>query len=434
MRMRKLGHGHSVCFFAPIEVDRKLRVAANKGAHDTIEVIDILRWTMLESCSDIEHHIPHWTQQGLDFMARSSAWRTTLNTVGAHDGTTTLNGTFDQLKSAWLQPEAQTMNAMYGIQPFVNQLQSTYSLASNHPELGPRLEMLGVKHISSLKMDEEQEREVSHEIEQERSIERPPKRAAAPHAVHPDVMKFITKGKIPPQSSAFMTLVDSLAPADFAHVWWEKQPWLPGLLIATKDFAGPAASDGSLSPQPRRGDSEYMRPVNWIISSRRFDGLVVLSPFEINTLLPAIRESEHVSLHMYAPRVRQNMQPFDDLQFYCIPSPSPQGLPSKPSISLLSIFAGQLYLSDYEAYRTLCHSILGIYTGTGLSGSSEVAYDGFVTPVQRQDSCLAGSQFQQSPIPFLKTLLGFRRKGNEFTVTHMGKIMQGRILTKEDFD
>ncbi|KAH7917777.1 hypothetical protein BV22DRAFT_1042213 [Leucogyrophana mollusca] len=49
MRMRKLGHGHSVMFFAPLEVDRAIRLAAPKSDLERVESIDILRWTMLET-------------------------------------------------------------------------------------------------------------------------------------------------------------------------------------------------------------------------------------------------------------------------------------------------------------------------------------------------------------------------------------------------
>ncbi|KAJ3858551.1 hypothetical protein EV359DRAFT_3498, partial [Lentinula novae-zelandiae] len=66
MRLRQLGHGQSVLFFAPLEIARTIRADADKSDGDTIEVIDILRWAMLRTCEDIEHHIPHWVQQGVD--------------------------------------------------------------------------------------------------------------------------------------------------------------------------------------------------------------------------------------------------------------------------------------------------------------------------------------------------------------------------------
>ena len=72
--MRKLGNGHSVMFFAPIEVDRIIRAAAKKGDFDIVDLSDILHWAMLETCQDIQMRASHWVQQGLDFKMRHSAW------------------------------------------------------------------------------------------------------------------------------------------------------------------------------------------------------------------------------------------------------------------------------------------------------------------------------------------------------------------------
>ncbi|KAJ8593206.1 hypothetical protein M405DRAFT_716916, partial [Rhizopogon salebrosus TDB-379] len=74
MRMRKLGNGHSVVFFAPIEVDRSIRSAAQKADHDGVDVADILHWAMLETCTDIQMRASQWIEQGSDFKMRHSAW------------------------------------------------------------------------------------------------------------------------------------------------------------------------------------------------------------------------------------------------------------------------------------------------------------------------------------------------------------------------
>lgn len=60
--MRKLGHGQSVMFFAPLEVDRRIRKSAGKSSLDAVEVLDILRWAMLETCADIQRHASLWAR------------------------------------------------------------------------------------------------------------------------------------------------------------------------------------------------------------------------------------------------------------------------------------------------------------------------------------------------------------------------------------
>ncbi|KAF9512309.1 hypothetical protein BS47DRAFT_1363216 [Hydnum rufescens UP504] len=74
MRMRLLGHGQSVKFFAPPEVDLAIRQAFGMSDSDRISVSDVLRWAMLESCSEIQHFLPHWREQGIQYASRRQAW------------------------------------------------------------------------------------------------------------------------------------------------------------------------------------------------------------------------------------------------------------------------------------------------------------------------------------------------------------------------
>ncbi|KIM42919.1 hypothetical protein M413DRAFT_409020 [Hebeloma cylindrosporum] len=100
MRMRKLGHGQSIVFCAPPEVDRRIREA--EGV-DSVKVIDVLSWVMSNTCIDIEHHIPHWVQQGLDFHRRQSGDAA----FAASDSDV------ETLKESWLQPAARSLDEMY---------------------------------------------------------------------------------------------------------------------------------------------------------------------------------------------------------------------------------------------------------------------------------------------------------------------------------
>ncbi|KAG0693315.1 hypothetical protein DFH29DRAFT_1007407 [Suillus ampliporus] len=59
-------------------------------------------------------------------------------------------------------------------------------------------------------MDEEQEREVVHEVKRERQVQRPPKVKPAPHVLHADIRYFIETGQIPAGSSVFTQVLTSL--------------------------------------------------------------------------------------------------------------------------------------------------------------------------------------------------------------------------------
>ncbi|KAI9569302.1 hypothetical protein HD554DRAFT_2092770, partial [Boletus coccyginus] len=57
--------------------------------------------------------------------------------------------------------------------------------------------------------------------------------------------------------------------------------------------------------------STKLRPVTWVVSGRgaHNEVLVILSPYEANHLLPYIRSSDKVRLHLYTPRVAESMKP-----------------------------------------------------------------------------------------------------------------------------
>ena len=420
MRMRKLGNGQSVMFFAPPEVDERIRQSASKTQEEKVEVLDILLWAMVETCTDIQHHAPMWAEQGYDHARRSDAWHQI-------DANHTDSG---ELKAAWLQPEARSLAELYG-----DELISPQSSRSDHAAQSPkgsieaidqRCEVLGVDRPSSMGMEEEQEREVDHEVEEERQIQRPPRADAAKHFIDPDIEQFVLTGRIPNYSShfapAFSTIVG--APSPLA----EYQAGFPKLL-ATKDFSSTVLGD-------HRGHGDYLRPVNWILSSEATNPevLILLSPYEVNHLLPTIRASDKVHLHMYTPRVTHAMRSLEDLRFYCIPPLPPSwSPPQSQTVEQLNLWAGQLYIRDHLTYERLSR-FLGLSTQEiQCQREMETQPDGFIKPEHRAHSLISQCTFTESPVTFLNNLIAYRRKGMGYSLTHMGKILAARRLTEDDF-
>jgi hypothetical protein len=208
-------------------------------------------------------------------------------------------------------------------------------------------------------------------------------------------------------------------------------PW-SSQLLATQDFMT-TTRNGS----EKNFITDYLRPVNWLVSRVLSDGrmiLVAMSPYEVNALLPDIRESKYVRLHVYAPRTTQAMKTFEDRTFYCVPPSSPSGYNALVSLSLdvrcqLNIWAGQLYLDKYETYLCLC-LLLGV-SSSETTGYSSVQSDRLVPKIgEMVDVCL----FNESPLTLLKLLFGSRRKGMSYQQTHLGKILHARLLLREDFE
>lgn len=155
----------------------------------------------------------------------------------------------------------------------------------------------------------------------------------------------------------------------------------------------------------------------------------------MNKLLPEIRRSQHVHLHMYSPRVTLSTPTYELLDFCPIP-PLPHSW--KPDINLvdqLNIFAGQLCFRNYNAYRRVC-GFLGLYLDEPSTEVSAVIHSGgFVTRADRKIlEMKQDSPFDKSPVPFLRALVGLRRKGQNSMASHMGHALHGRLLREEDLE
>ncbi|KAF8063995.1 hypothetical protein FPV67DRAFT_1608613 [Lyophyllum atratum] len=408
MRMRLLGVGQSVMFFAPPEVDRVIRERGHIPPAEKVEVVDILRWVMQETCRYIQHHLSHWAQQGVEYKRRKDAW----DLYESQDSTQVSR---ERLRSSWEEPDARSLEELYAPPP--HHQSSAVHPAFQIPDLKQRLDDLGVSSLENPEMDEEHEREVSHEAERERQIDRPERAEAAPSSIQPNLRRLIVDGTF--NGSTFVPLF--YPPDDLGKLRWSTE------LLSTMNFA--------TTIKGGKSTGYYLRPVNWILSGTKARVLVALSPYEVNELLPEIQKSKHVHLHIYSPRVNQARRSFEDLTFFSIPALPPTWSPfPQNQISQLNLWAGQLYLKDHGTYKNLC-LILGIvsYDSTGENGHWKTG--GFIEPTDRRGLMAEECKLEISPLPFLKELISSRRKGMNYSSTHMGKIVDGRRLTQEtDFE
>jgi hypothetical protein len=408
--MRQLGKGQSVMFFAPGEVDRLIRnLIPNGEGCRHIQVLDILRWAMHETCEDIRHHLPHWAQQGLDHNQRFSAYK-------RYGSTRDLNS----LREAWLQPESRTLEQMYDLVSDVQGIGASLEIAGI-PALNERMERLGVSHMVDVRVAEEQEREVNHEIERERHVGHPPKVHPAKHIVHDDIRNFVRTGKLPKIPKHILPLFSPMRIDEALNSMTE---WSPSPL-ATTDFAVTIANSNYANLLRL---TDYLRPVNWILSSESGRGcvIIVISPYEANELLPIIRKGNKVRLHVYAPRVSASMRSFSDLAFYPIPGSPGRAWSAPVHIRTeLNLFAGQLYFDSREDYEKVC-VLLALYMAH--PGAEKIEVDGFVLPAYRTGE---RSPFTASKIALFKTLVGLRRKGMGYGGKDLGRVLDARPLSSE---
>ena len=405
--MRQLGKGHSVMFFAPGEVDRRIRGLIPDGTSPgtRVRVLDVIRWAIHETCEEICRYLPYWADQGLDHHKRFAAYEEYRS-----------SGDVEVLRRSWQQPESQTLEQMYWISEGTKKARSheIYSI----PPLRERIERLGATKLVGARMAEEQEREVNHEVEPTRVVERPPQVQPAEHMIHPDIREFVETGKLPESPTHIFPL---LAPINVAKALDSTFEWSPTPL-ASADFMTVTEDSDSMAL------TDFLRPVNWILSSGtgKDSIVIVISPYEANELLPIIRKSSKVQLHIYAPRITFSMRSFSDLTFHSVPTSlaEPWSAPAHVKTEL-NLFAGQLFFDNKADYERVC-VLLGL--SKAHPGAEKVELDGFVLPAYRTGK---NSPFAKSKIPILKKLIGLRQKGKGYHRTHLGQILSGKPLSEE---
>lgn len=423
MRMRKLGKGQSVVFCIPEEVKCSILELTGKHEKSDIDVSDVLRWAVSETWMDTRRSMPLWATQGQRFERQCTLW----NETSQEDQL----GMSASQAEKFLEPESQTLEHRY------RPCQNDASLVDSHPgqnetiqQMLQRCRDVGNCNFASTQLQEEQERELSPEIEQERQVQKPDEAKPKRHTIHPDLLSFVSTGMLKNDSDAykpaFTTLEDTSA-ASYLNV-----SQFPSDLCVTHDFA---TTVKTLRVSSFISDA-YQRPVQWILtsccdhtrsSSRSIaENVIIISPYEANHLLPKIRKSEAVTLHIYAPRQNPAYPSLDRLTLYNVSAATtPIEIPDNIRIQL-GLFAGQLYLGSYIEYQQLCD-----FLGVAYSKTPEdltVADDGFILGENEKTT------FSKSPLKFLEALMSQVRKDCQaIDKTHVGKILSGIILYPSDF-
>ena len=285
----------------------------------------------------------------------------------------------------------------------------------------------GVASFGTAVLQEEQERELSPENEREQQVERPPAATPCNHSVHQDVRQLITHGVLERSSNAFRPAFQTLRNTT-VYVCCETTAW-PDDLLVTADFAQ------TVQALANEMLDSFLRPVHWVVSCEKGDRVesVVLSPYEAQELLPSVRQYRHVILHVYSPRLSVSVRTLEDLSFCAVPA-VPKSWPIPAIVKQLNLFAGQLYIRTYEEYESLC-GFLGLCSQPP-NDQMEVACDGFITPLNRsQSNVITGPTcpFMNSPVAFLKKFIALRRKGQNFSASHFGRILNGELISREHF-
>ncbi|KAI0886696.1 uncharacterized protein GGS22DRAFT_199079 [Annulohypoxylon maeteangense] len=429
MRMRMLGEGQSVVFCVPEEIQAKIRTrrsALDLASNGEISVLDILAWTIGETWQDIHRSMGLWANQGRRHEKHLKLWETARALKMSKEGVA-----FEKdLAERYLEEESQTLERRYRPRARgTNNLGISSENSTTDPISRRCMEFTNL-NLDSATLQEEEERELSPEVEQEREVQGPTAAEPATHFIHQDVRSFISHGTANYESEgyrrAFVGLRDTTAGALF-----DVDDFQSGLL-ASMDF------ERTIEHHHNGSDvlDFYQRTVQWILTSGPNDKVVkhmmVISPYEAQVLLPEIQASEVAALHLYAPQSSLGYRRLDTLDLYTVPERLSRRQIPQRLITELNLFAGQLYFDSFEQYVDAC-KFMGISYNTRGEGE-EIAADGFIL---RDALARVGGEsgLRCSPVKFFKVLhTKIRRNCESISKTHMGKLLDNQLLMPEDFE
>lgn len=403
-----------------------IQALSGKCAKSRIDVADVLRWTVSETWIDMRRSIPLWAVQGERFERQLSLW-----------GETRHGDRLEMSKNRaarFLEPESQSLDCRYRPSnrdaPF---LRSQLERSANLRLISDKCLEFGNLNFASTQLQEEQERELAPEIQQERQVQRPPPAKPEKHHLHPDLREFVSTGILKEPSSAYKPAFESLRNTS-ATAYLDVSQFPHGLQV-TNDFS----TTVQMSHVSNFISDTYQRPVQWVLTStsggepppgkRVAKQVIIISPYEATCLLPEIRTSRAVTMHLYAPRKNLGFSTLDQLTLYNVSGVEhPTEIPDTFRIQL-NLFAGQLYINSYGEYQGICE-LLGV-ASVKTPDNLTVAADGFIVADHQRPK----TGFSQSPLKFLKVLMSqIRTDCLEIDKTHVGKILEGRLLHPCDFD
>ncbi|TKA76195.1 hypothetical protein B0A49_06950 [Cryomyces minteri] len=439
MRMRKLGAGHTLAFFAPPDVNRSILDTTGTNITQQLSSTDVVRWCIEQTCLVTESVMPLWTMQGFALCERDRLCRSLLGGPGDLVGNLA-EGKVRQFWTDIQEPEARTLRELYDLEdgPGKDDDDDVAEESDAGSMLAKLREARKATVATAMKdctMNEEQEREVAHEIQRERQIQRPPPAPHYAHVLRPQVVDFVTSGITSSQGSKdscpIQPAFKNFRKTSAAEYYWSNTACTN--VLVTRDFLNTVqVTSGSPS-------DDFLRPVRWALTSTMTDDVLLISPYEANELIKQVRKSDKVTLHVFSPRTTKTMVAMDDLLFYNVTGRANGQTTAKifkdSILRDLRLFAGSLFLGEQRQYQEL-GNFLGILTNPQHQDDSRVrvATDGFVDAASRQIlSWPIACPFESSPLPFLETMLSLRMHNQSFMHTHMGSLVNGRAIQEDAF-
>lgn len=379
---------------------------------------DVICWLLEQTCIGLEQLQPLYYAQGLDFCQRYQL---------AMDYPEFLSSSKERVSylSRLRRDELQTLERMYKPKQRDRSVIKAEDFAPNIREFVIKLEAVRqgfenmgyMAHTSALE-EVEQEREVAFEVESVREVQRPI-RFEPLHfpGLHPDLVRFLETGCFLSDSNGYKPAFLTMAKTALGQRRKIRSE------IMNMPFFASTELTRTVKLEPGEPNDNFIRPVNWILISRRTDATIMINPEEAEAAIPIIRNLLRPVTHLllYAAPVVKRMMHFNDLTYYALPAMPTEWCAPKWLRIELGLFSGRLYF-DFEEYDDITRFL-------GLSSTGETAGDVEGTRPRTDSLVRSSGLFAANPLLFVQEWLSIRRKGQDFTHTPMGTICRGKSLT-----
>eukprot|EP00929_Paragymnodinium_shiwhaense_P027567 TRINITY_DN16159_c0_g2_i1.p1 TRINITY_DN16159_c0_g2~~TRINITY_DN16159_c0_g2_i1.p1 ORF type:complete len:3364 (-),score=863.27 TRINITY_DN16159_c0_g2_i1:158-10249(-) len=436
MRMRLLGHGHSVCFLASFEADLQIGCWRSESSDFKGEAAfkatpgrtlglqhlpAIMSWCLNNTVKSTCDRLVYLAGQGASQIRRRhvcSEYREQPELMAQHcaeTDATTLKELYghssgQELIPAIVQRHITTMIGTLAGEMQEHTVTTAAKLMAHVNGLVPDV------YQSSKLFDEEHERELEEEVEQE--MERV-QESARPELVSPCIPKlspglveYARTGRRP--HADFPTLPDAIVDTSFEHL--REGDWDESVRV-TQDFID------SVEGYDER--DAFLRPVTWMLLARGGPA-VLISNFEAEQLAIHFHRREAMKgavLHMLSPVVRLQ-QPL------ALPS-----LAERVEIPVaIEVFAGSVhgdaaFLRRVRSFLGLCAAQPASPVWRELFGSrGAIAYDGFVLPEFRAElaerlGVELVTPFSKSPLQLMHGLYAARHLSDMLEASSVGQLL-----------
>ncbi|KAJ3086282.1 hypothetical protein HK102_013328 [Quaeritorhiza haematococci] len=476
MRMRMLGQGHTLSFWASAEVHNIISSSTTGVVHSR----DVMRWAIDTSCSVAQDGFLYWGVQGIGFCRRDASQRLLFSQgAQAKNNQITFGNNCTEVEVTDLEQlygKQRTEEHLGEIISAHHGLVKTDCLATTHPDhvsivkdifstVGTEVIQKCSTYVPIAKryaqlLGEEQEKELEQELEEIRQVQRPGSETPYMPTLPEALVRLAMFDELNLLSGEFLPLPDAL---QHTTLWplVEVAAWSSKIFV-TRNF---------VTVIERRSNSnidEFLRPVRWMITLTRHGGenlrstssspgrlstsslrgrftgetnvmVVLISPFEANHLKPLFAgrpTTASARLHMFAPRIRTHQQTLFADRSLILPSP-PSTIRIQippPLIAQLSVFSSSLFFETPIEQEAFC-DFLGFCPRPRTSEEQQVferghmQQDGYVPRPARKRVRLSLQQcgFDANPSRLVMKLIDLRNYTEAPSCTHVGRILRAGV-------